>query len=172
MSTSFYSDLSHNERRAVECLEQVEERSPYAAMIRDIIANPTADKIRQLISTLVRACRDYRREMMRLLGFDILTVMNMKIYTVKDLNAIISNDGRAYRALSEVEYTPVGPKWLSAAGFFQVGDWMATVWIDDSLTRYIRLSNGQIFFCSNTDLTTLRDVEKFNLRAILTGIID
>lgn len=168
----FYSDLSHNERRAIECLEQIEGRTALHTMIRDTISSLTVDKARELISNLVRSCRDDRREMMRLLGFDLITVMNMKIYTVQDLNQYVGHIGRPYRIVEEIQHTPEGPKWLSASGFFHIGDWMATVWLDDDLKRYVRLSNGQLFICSNLDLTSLPDLEKINLRAILTGVID
>lgn len=69
------SDLTFNENRAVEHLRQVTGRGIWAQQIQEILREPTAPKIRQLLLTLMQAVRDNHRVMMKILGFDLPGVL-------------------------------------------------------------------------------------------------
>lgn len=96
----------------------------------------------------------------------------MRNYTLEELNEKLSGLAYPYRIVLEVEVTSWAAHWLGRAGFFDLNDCSGGVWIDSNLDRYIILTNGQIFQCSNTDLTTLSAVEKMNIKGILSGLID
>lgn len=172
IDASFINELSPGEREAVKHLQQVKYEDFMGIFIRSAFIEPTAAKFRELIYNLVQAYRDDRVVLGKMLGFDLLTVMNMKLYTEKEVNGFIAGLGYPYRLVEQLRYTHEDSLWLSRSGMFNMAETEAIVWLDNNLIRYIRLSNGQIFRCSSTDLTTLPELDKINLRAILTGVID
>lgn len=94
------------------------------------------------------------------------------IYTVEQLNEKIAGMAYVYRIIKEVEETDRDADWLGRAGLFHLADCCGAVWVDSFLDRYIVLTNGQCFVCTNTDLTTKTAGEQTNIRAILSGLID
>lgn len=166
------TQLSHNEKQAFIHLHSVSPRTHYGIAIHEILKQPSQDRIRGLFSELVSQLRDDPPQMLKLLGFDLLKTLNMKIYEPQDLNRAISSMGYAYRVTEEIRWTSDAALWVSPAGYFTLPEAAGTVYVDSDLSRFIRLSNGQIFACSSTDLSSLSDLDKINFRAYLTGLID
>lgn len=166
------SNLSTNELHALLHLSQIKGRSIWHQQIKAELTEPTPSKVRELLSQLLCGVRDDRREMIRLLGFDLLSVLNMKMYTDSEVNQLLGYAGQPFRALLEIKFTDQSAMWLSQGGFVQLDEIAATIWVDSDLNRFLRLANGQIFECTSRDLTSLSGLEKQNLRAYLTGIID
>lgn len=172
MEPHFINELSPAQQQAVKHLQQIKSDDFMSIFIRSAFIEPTAAKFRELLYNLVQAYRDDRVVLGKMLGFDLLTVMQMKIYTEKEVNGFIASLGYPYRVVEQLRYTHEDALWLSPSGMFNMAETVGIVWLDNNLIRYIRLSNGQIFRCSSTDLTTLPELDKINLRAILTGVID
>jgi hypothetical protein len=132
----------------------------------------TPDSFRDLLRNLLEAWRDNPRGMLNALGFNLPSVLKMKFYSLEDVNQILGENRHVYRAMAETTATSKESAWLALAGYLKAGNLVATVYIDSSLNRYLRLSNGQLFECSNADLVGMPEIDRVNIRAYLLGIID
>lgn len=166
------SDLTFNENRAVEHLRQVTGRGIWAQQIQEILREPTAPKIRQLLLMLMQAVRDNHRVMMKILGFDLPGVLGGKIFKVDEINQELRNLSLSYRVISETFYTDRQAEWYANAGIVDIDGSEAICWIDSLLRRIIRLKNGQIFICTDRDLQGMSAERKLAILAFLSGVID
>jgi hypothetical protein len=166
------TELSKREKEVLDHLKHIRRNTQWGICILEAIKNPSVARVRGIISELLSQWRDDRRAMMKILGFDLPKILDVKFYKPQDINDCLINLAYPYRVIEEVRHTDWKADVCSHAGYFNMPNSAATVYVDSNLNRYIRLSNGQLFSCSNTDLISLHEPEKINLRAYLTGLID
>jgi hypothetical protein len=160
--------LSQNETAAFQYLQH----APNGGYKLGAQAVETRDSFRNLLTELLQAWQDNPREMLKVLGFNLPSVLKMKFYSIQDVNQILSDNRHVYRVLSETTATSKDAHWTAQAGYLHIGQLIATVYIDSVLNRYLRLSNAQLFECSNADLLGMPEIDRVNIRAYLLGIID
>lgn len=133
------------------------------------------EALRRRINEILIAWRDNPSGMRKLLGFDLPEILNMKFYTTDEINDALAGYGYQYRVVDELKHTDRTAEWIADAGVLVLPTTMGMVRIDSNLNRYLTLTRGrvpQIFECTNGDLLALPELDKTNIRAYLTGLID
>jgi hypothetical protein len=164
--------LSTHEIDVFHRLQRMKPAGILGSYIAFACKKPTAPNVRRLILTLLEQYQDNPKLMDRALGFDLPKLLNVKLYTVEALNKQLSDMGYAYRATGTATATSKDAQWMAQSGYFSLPDGAGTVYVDNRLNRYIRLSNGQLFACTNADLVGMPDRDKQNILSYLSGLID
>lgn len=71
-----------------------------------------------------------------------------------------------------VKITHNHAEFCGMSGFYKFGKITGTVWVDNLLNRYLVLSTGEIFECSNVDLLRMEQFERAIYLEYLSGNID
>lgn len=130
------------------------------------------DTFLNLLVELLQAWQDNPVRMLKALGFNLPSVLKMKFYSVNDINQVLSENRHVYRVLYSITATSKVADWCAQAGYLTAGNIVATVYVDSELNRYLRLSNGQLFECSNADLVGMPEIDRVTILAYLAGTID
>lgn len=167
-----FADLTYAERVVLGFLYQVPQNTVLGYAVHVGLAKLTVKNFRQLVCDLLSQWEDNPNIARACLGFDLPQTLKMKAFTSDSINKELSAGGYVFRAVGEVPEINAAAQWAAQAGIFSIMEVSGTVYVDNLLNRYIRLSNGQIFHCSNLDLTSLPDLDKTQLVAYLSGLID
>lgn len=166
------NQLTIPEKRAFIMMRGMKMNTYYGHSYQMIAANPTSQGIKLLISHMLEQAKDAPQETRQALGFDLPKLLKVKFQKLQTLNADFANQGFAYRAMREVMATDHTAEWVARASFFSLKGFHGTVYVDSKLQRYVRLSTGQLFECTSGDLQGMPEIDKTNIRAYLTGLID
>jgi hypothetical protein len=164
--------LSHTETEAINRLKQVADHGLFSQVIRRKVGSENPQEKKELLETLLNQWFDNPTYMDGVLGFNLPKILKLKIYTLEEFNQQLHQLGAAYRVLDVTTRTDKRSTWIAAADYFVLPDGAGTVYVDSLLNRYVKLSNGQLFICTNADLLGLPEIEKKNKLAYLTGLID
>jgi len=146
--------------------------SIWGAGIENVVKEPTTDGVKKMIAQLLLQWNDDPGIMFDVLGFDLPKFLNMQFFSLEEMNDHLARTAQKYRVEKETRCTNRDAEWCGRAGYFHMQAHTGNVWVDSCLGRYIVLSNGQVFQCTNADLTSLPEVEKEHTRALLTGLMD
>lgn len=163
------AELTKNEQAVYQHLQAAPKSYYKLALPESLVSR---DTFRDYLNSLLEAWRDNPRNMLTALGFNLPKVLSMKFYSLDDINRHLGKNGFAWLVLEEITCTTKDAAWLAQADFMHVHEAAGTIYIDSSLNRYLRLGNGQLFRCSNTDLTAMPEIDRVNIRAYLLGLID
>jgi hypothetical protein len=164
--------LSHTETDAINRLKHVAGAGLVSHVIRQQIETDSVRTQKELLQTLLNQWFDNPSYMDGVLGFNLPKILKLKIYTLEEFNQQLDKLGTPYRVLDVTTRTSNRSAWIAAADYFVLPDGAGTVYVDNLLNRYVKLSNGQLFICTNADLLGLPEIEKKNKLAYLTGLID
>jgi hypothetical protein len=169
--TTMTDQLTDLETQVFEKIKGARMNTFYGLAIQSVIENPTVSRIRKLIAEFIEQARDNPGHMYDALNFDLPNMFKVNLYTPERLNEELRFFGFAYRAVRIVPYTDKDAVWCAPAGCFVVEGCAATTYVDSNLKRYIKLGNGQLFECTNTDLSSLSERGKADIIDHLTGLI-
>lgn len=168
--------LSRNERLLIARLNNVSERTliglAFKTAAKKAIDNNDLAGFKALIYQLKSQWNDCPRGMFQALGFNLNQILTMKFYTVEQLNNLLADAGFIYRVIEESTTIGTGADWVAKSGYAILKDGIMNVYTDSNLNRFVKLGNGQIFACSNTDLVSMNDYDQQIIKAYLTGLID
>lgn len=156
----------------MELLRGCNSSSLWGMGIIATLVNATPEVLERLQVQLLSQWLDDPKTMFSILRFDLPKFLGMKMFSIEDLNKELTRRAIGYRVTEEIRVTERKAEWLGRVGFMEFAGCQATMWVDGMFNRYIHVNNGQLFHCTNTDLTSLPEVEKQHTRALLTGLID
>lgn len=163
--------MTHKEKHAIALLRKVEPTTMWGFAIQSALANPTIHNFRELLKNLLSQWADNPDVMRNILGFDLPSIFGMKKFSIDSVNYELAAGLLPFRVVEEVEVT--GPAdWVAEAGSFIYPKLNGFIYVDSAFNRYVRLGNGQMFRCTNIDLTSMSDHQKHVLFSYFTGLID
>jgi hypothetical protein len=163
--------MTPKEKTALALLRQVEPTTLWGISIHAALQNFTMATFTELINNLRSQWADNPDVMRKILGFDLPSIFGMKKFSVDSINSELQGGLMGFRAEEEVTVTETA-LWVAEAGSFIYPKVNGFIYVDSELRRYVRLGNGQLFKCTNTDLTSQTEHQKKVLRAYFTGLID
>lgn len=166
------NQLSDLDTQFIEHLKGADMAGPWGLGIAAVLEKPTPELLEKLRDQLISQWGDDPRVMFKILRFDLPKFLGMKMYDVEELNKELARMAYAYRVTEPTRMSDRTAEWLGRTGFFHLVKNTGTVWVDSNFNRYLHLSNGQFFRCTNSDLEALPEDQKQHIRNLLTGLMD
>lgn len=164
--------FSEQDTQFMELLRGCNPRGPWGMGIIATLVNATPEVLQSLRVQLVSQWLDDPKTMFSILRFDLPKFLGMKMLSVEELNKELACRAVGYRVTEEIRVSDRKAEWLGRVGYMEFAGVQCVMWVDSLFNRYIQANNGQLFECTNTDLTSLPEVEKQHTRALLTGLMD